>query len=105
LPAGIFFRREFDTLGHSLLHMEGESHRVYKAVLGQPFAALAAKRLTAKTLVPVADSIIDDFGARRYFQAVIACPIILKKGISPEGTVGALKSTMSEPGEYFVQES
>jgi cytochrome P450 len=65
LPAGIFFRREFDTLGHSLLHMEGESHRVYKAVLGQPFAASAVKRLTAKTLVPVADSIIDDFGARR----------------------------------------
>jgi len=65
IPAGAYFRRELDTLGHTLLQMEGDEHRVYKAAMSQPFAASAIRRRVQNLLLPLADKIIDDFGDRR----------------------------------------
>lgn len=65
IPAGFYFRRELDTLGHTLLQMEGEEHRLYKALLSKPFSPANVKRLLDSVLVPTADELIDQFGDRR----------------------------------------
>jgi len=65
VPGAVYFRRELDTLGHTLLQMEGKEHRAYKTEMNQWFSAGTVRRLVDSVLLPVIDEIIDDFGDRR----------------------------------------
>jgi cytochrome P450 len=65
VPGAAYFRRELDTLGNTLLQMQGREHRDHKAVMSQPFSPLAVRRHIDRTLLPIADQLIDEFGNRR----------------------------------------
>jgi cytochrome P450 len=65
VPGAAYFRRELDTLGNTLLQMQGQEHRDHKAVMSQPFSSTAVRRHIDRTLLPIADELIDDFGERR----------------------------------------
>jgi cytochrome P450 len=65
VPASVYFRRELDTLGNTLLQMEGDEHRAYKTRMNQWFSAGKVRSLADRILLPVIDQIIDDLGDRR----------------------------------------
>lgn len=65
LPAATQWNREFDTAGKTLLHMQGDEHRKYKAAFSPPFSFTAVRELIGKVLVPAADEIIDGFSTSR----------------------------------------
>lgn len=65
VPAGVYFRRELDTLGNTLLQMEGKEHRAYKTEINKWFSISAVRAIVDRVILPVIDEIIDDFGDKR----------------------------------------
>jgi cytochrome P450 len=65
LPGGAWWDRDFDSAGKTLLHMRDGEHDKYKSALAPPFAPNTIRKLVEPILVPLADRLIDEFGARR----------------------------------------
>jgi cytochrome P450 len=56
--------------GRTLLCMEGEEHRIHRALVAEAFQPQAVQALVAPLLRPLANELIDDFGARRRLDLV-----------------------------------
>jgi cytochrome P450 len=56
--------------GRTLLCMEGEEHRIHRALVAEAFQPQAVQALVAPLLRPLANELIDAFGARRQLDLV-----------------------------------
>jgi cytochrome P450 len=56
--------------GRTLLCMEGEEHRIHRALVAEAFQPQAVQALVAPLLRPLANELIDAFGARRTLDLV-----------------------------------
>ncbi len=56
--------------GRTLLCMEGEEHRIHRALVAEAFQPQAVQALVAPLLRPLANELIDGFGARRTLDLV-----------------------------------
>lgn len=112
ISAAHFFRREFNTLGTSLFHMEGAEHKAYKMAVGKRFAPSVVRAMVQPLLAPAADEIIDEFGdlrefevyehyARRYsfniISRMLGIPVPREKEQDFMNMIGALNQ-IKEPG-------
>jgi cytochrome P450 len=68
LPAATQWKRDFDTAGKTLLHMEGNEHRKTKMALTPLFSPAAVRRWAESLLLSTANEIIDDFGSERELE-------------------------------------
>jgi len=70
-PAAAAHRRySLPVQGRTLLCMEGEEHRLHRALVAQSFEPRAIRARTATLLRPLAHELIDAFGARRELDLV-----------------------------------
>ena len=56
--------------GRTLLCMEGEEHRIHRALVADAFQPQAVREHTVRLLRPLANELIDGFGARRELDLV-----------------------------------
>jgi pulcherriminic acid synthase len=56
--------------GRTLLCMEGEEHRIHRALVAGAFQPQAVQEYVGRLLVPLANELIDAFGARRELDLV-----------------------------------
>lgn len=71
LPAYPEYRRNWDTQGAQPLKDFGEDHKASRKLLEQPFKPREVRDMIESRLVPLADRLIDDFGAQRQVNLVI----------------------------------
>jgi cytochrome P450 len=71
LPCAAYAERiAMPTMGRMLLAMKGEQHRINRALVSRAFLPHAIERRVGDLLAPVANQVIDDFGARRELDLV-----------------------------------
>jgi len=72
-PASAAHRRySLPVQGKTLLCMDGEEHRIHRALVAAAFQPQAVRALAATVLRPVANELIDAFGARRQLDLIAA---------------------------------
>jgi|SRR5579883_1507056 len=66
LPAKAAYQRASGaTLGHNLLTMAGDEHRITRALVAAAFQPAAIRQLASSLLIPIAHEIVDGFSGRQ----------------------------------------
>lgn len=63
-------RHSAPTMGHNLLCLDGEEHRIKRALLAPAFLPAAVRRQTERLVRPLANRLIDGFGGRTELDLV-----------------------------------
>jgi len=71
LPAApAYLRHSVPSQGMTLLAMQGEQHRIHRALVTPPFQPGAVRAMATRLLAPIANRIIDGFAGRRALDLV-----------------------------------